>query len=430
MPYEILKRDKIYCVYKKGGEAVKCYSTLAQATKLLRALYANVEDADERVDRAIAEAYMRITADKMMPSLDKWSERHFERAYQYLERIVVESQPMDDIRAFRAAQPVQCVRVDLNEVENPSQVWVLAMPYNVVDSFNSYFGPETDIRGDLTVEQVPVFDTHGLGGGSIDVQPLGYVVRWEERDTGRWALVQLNESDPRAQDFMRAAAECKLTASVGMLRAAMYPQPPLDTGGIYPEPTLLQQAPVVELSLIIETEDGFRASNPQAIAGYNFSETSLRGEQMCQDCQNSADELRAQIEALRAEMEKLKHERDEAAKHAEEMRKRMSAERASQRMMQWKVPQDIIDEFINIYNAVPEGDQDKLISVVGRMIDHIRSAVSTDANPSLRVDAVRAALVQQMTPYEQPSNVPDESRKQIEEDIKWIRSQFVKGGAK
>jgi chromosome segregation ATPase len=151
---------------------------------------------------------------------------------------------------------------------------------------------------------------------------------------------------------------------------------------------------------------------------------------MCQDCQHSAEELRAQIEALRAEMEKLKHERDEATKHAEEMRKRMSAERAAQRMMQWKVPQDIIDEFINVYNAVPEGDQDKLISVVGRMIDHIRSAVSTDANPSLRVDAVRAALVQQMTPYEQPSSVPDESRKQIEEDIKWIRSQFVKGGAK
>jgi predicted RNA-binding protein YlqC (UPF0109 family) len=112
------------------------------------------------------------------------------------------------------------------------------------------------------------------------------------------------------------------------------------------------------------------------------------------------------------------------------MRKRMSAERASQRMMQWKLPQDIIDEFINVYNAVPEGDQDKLISVVGRMIDHIRSAVSTDANPSLRVDAVRAALVSQMTPYEHPSSVPDESRKQIEEDIKWIRSQFVKGGSR
>ena len=105
MPYEILKRDRSYCVYKKGGDAVKCYKTLAQATKLLRALYANVEDADKRVDYAIAETYMRMTADKMMPPLDKWSERHFERAYQYLERVVVESQSMDDIRAFRAAQP-------------------------------------------------------------------------------------------------------------------------------------------------------------------------------------------------------------------------------------------------------------------------------------------------------------------------------------
>ncbi len=429
MPYEILRRDNRYCVYKKSGDAVKCYRTLAQATKLLRALYANVEDADERVDRAVAEAYMRVTADKMMPELDKWSERHFERAYQYLERLDVESRVMDDIRAFRAAQKVECVRVNLDQVDNPSQVWVLAMPYNVVDSFNSYFGAETDIRGDLTLEQVPVFDTHGLRGEDIDVQPLGHVVRWEERESGRWALVQLNESDPRVEDFMRAAATCKLGASVGMLRAAMYPQPPLDTGGIYPEPTLLQQAPVVELSLIIETDDGFRASNPSAIAGYNFVET-LRGEQMCQDCENSADELRAQIEALRAEMEKLKNERDAASKSAEEMRKRMSAERAAQRMMQWKLPQDVIDEFINVYNSVSEGDQDRLISVIGRMIDHIRSAVSTDANPSLRVDAVRASLVQQMTPYEPQQNISDESRKQLEDDIRWIRSQFVKGGNK
>jgi len=43
---------------------------------------------------------------------------------------------------------------------------------------------------------------------------------------------------------------------------------------------------------------------------------------------------------------------------------------------------------------------------------------------------VRAALVSQMTPYEHSSSVPDESRKQIEEDIKWIRSQFVKGGSR
>ena len=430
MPYEILRRDGKYCVYKKGGDAVKCYRTLAQATKLLRALYANVEDADQRVDQTIAEAYMRITADKMMPELDKWSERHFERAYQYLERLDVESKPMDDIRAFQPAHKVECLRVDLSQIDNPSQIWVLAMPYNVVDSFNSYFGPETDIRGDLTLEQVPVFDTHGLGGEDVDVQPLGHVVRWEERESGRWALVQLNESDPRAEDFMRAAASCKLGASVGMLRAAMYPQPPLDTGGIYPEPTLLQQSPVVELSLIIETEDGFRASNPSAIAGYNFVETSLRSEQMCQDCQNSAEELRAQLEELRMQMEKLKQERDEAEKSAADMRKRMSAERAAQRMMQMKLPQDVIDEFINVYNAVPEGDQDRLISVVGRMIDHIRSAVSTDANPSLRVDAVRASLVQQMTPYEPQSSIPEESKRQLEEDVKWIRSQFVKGGNK
>ena len=430
MPYEILRRDNKYCVYKKSGDAVKCYRTLAQATKLLRALYANVEDADQRVDNAVAEAYLRITADKMMPDLDKWSERHFERAYEVLEKISVESQAMDDIRAFRVAQKVECVRVDLQQVENPSQIWVLAMPYGVVDSFNSYFGPETDIRGDLTLEQVPVFDTHGLGGEAVDAQPLGHVVRWEERESGRWALVQLNESDPRAEDFMRAAADCKLGASVGMLRAAMYPQPPLESGGVYPEPTLLQQAPVVELSLIIESDDGFRASNPSAVAGYNFAETSLRSETMCQDCQNSAEELKAQIEALRAEMEKLKHERDEAAKSAEEMRKRMSAERAAQRMMQWKLPQDVIDEFINVYNAVPEGDQDRLISVVGRMIDHIRSTVSTDANPSLRVDAVRAALVQQMTPYEAQQSIPEDSKKMIEDDIRWIRSQFVKGGNK
>ena len=330
---------------------------------------------------------------------------------------------MSEIRAF-VTPKVSCLRTDLTQVENPSQIWVLAMPYNVTDTYNSYFGPETDIRSDLTPEQVPVFDTHGLGGEREDTQPLGYVLQWQERESGRWALVQLDESDPRAATFMQAAADCKLGASVGMLRAAMYPQPPLETDGVYSEPTLLQQAPVVELSLIIETENGFSASNPSARGGYKFSEERSK---MCEDCQNSADELRAQLETLRAEMETLKRERDEMAKNAEEMRKRMSAERAAQRMMKWQIPQSVMDEFLDVYNSVSEGDQDRLISVVGRMIDHIRASVSTDANPALRVDSVRAALVSQMTPYEDKPEIPADSRKLIEDDIKWIRSQYVKG---
>lgn len=47
MPYKIIKDKGRYCVAKKTGEVLKCYSDKKEATKYLAALYANVKDARE-----------------------------------------------------------------------------------------------------------------------------------------------------------------------------------------------------------------------------------------------------------------------------------------------------------------------------------------------------------------------------------------------
>lgn len=45
MPYEIREESGEFCVWKQGGEKMKCYPTKDEADKYLAALYANVQDA-------------------------------------------------------------------------------------------------------------------------------------------------------------------------------------------------------------------------------------------------------------------------------------------------------------------------------------------------------------------------------------------------
>lgn len=47
MPYKIVKQGEKYCVAKKTGETLKCYTSKKEAVKYLAALYANVKEARE-----------------------------------------------------------------------------------------------------------------------------------------------------------------------------------------------------------------------------------------------------------------------------------------------------------------------------------------------------------------------------------------------
>ena len=477
-----MERNGKHCVVNERDEIKKCYRTRKQALRLMRALYSNVPDARASdADDERDEIYRRYhSAVNMSASeLERWAQsecsklasltrapikrnlhllrtrkedwgakeiRWAKRTISFISRMreMPRGEPVrdgcpsardialmnwayrpptarSDIRAYEldAKQTVACRRVSLADVQQPYTFWVLAAPFDVVDTFNSYFSARTDWRSDLVPEHPPVFDYHGLRGGALDVQPLGRVVEWRVDETGRWALVQLNPSDPRAEDFVRAAANCELQASVGMLRAGIYPQPP--ASGIYEQPTELLQAPVVELSLIIPNESE-RAANPAAVAGYAFE---IRSEPMDNNqsppCAQDVESLRAQIEALRAEMTQLMEEKKKAEEMAMQERAMRRRDQMAQRMMQMHVPQSVINELLDIFGDVPEGAQDRLIEVVGRMVDTIRASMSGSPRQPMNGD-MRAALVGQFITVPQQ---PDEDNKLIEEDRRWIAQRFA-----
>lgn len=487
MPYEIVQRDKQYCVVNERGEIKHCYETLKQAQRLMRALYANVpdaraSDADEQDERD--EIYKRYHALVNMSAseLERWAEsecsklasltrapikrnlhllrtpkekwgarelRWAKRTISFVSRMrgMPRGEPAregcpsardialmnwayrpsvsrSDIRAFNVGdkQPVSCRPVSLENVPAPNTFWALAAPFNVVDAFNSYFSERTNWREDIAPEITPVFDYHGLRGGAIDVQPLGRVIAWRTDEVGRWALVQLYESDLRAPSFMRAAADCRLQVSVGMLRAGMYPQPPAD--GVYAQPTELLQAPVVELSLIIPDESE-RAANHAAIAGYAFQRSDPMTENQSPPCAQEMEALRAQLNALRAQMDRLLEEKKKAEEQAMQERALRRRDQMAQRMLQMQVPQATINDLLDIFGDIPEGAQDRLIDVVGRMIDAIRASSAGASRQTMNGD-LRAALLGQFITTQQPN---EEQLRQLEEDRKWIAQRFAQRSA-
>ena len=476
-----MERNGKHCVVNERDEIKKCYRTRKQALRLMRALYANVPDARASdADDERDEIYRRYhSAVNMSASeLERWAQsecsklasltrapikrnlhllrtrkedwgakeiRWAKRTISFISRMreMPRGEPVrdgcpsardialmnwayrpptarSDIRAYTpdAQHKVTCRRVSLDDTQDPYTFWALAAPFGVVDTFNSYFSERTDWRADLVPENPPVFDYHGLRGSKIDAQPVGRVREWRVDEAGRWALVQLDSSDPRAEAFARAAANCELQVSVGMLRAAMYPQPP--ASGIYEQPTELLQAPVVELSLIIPNESE-RAANPAAIGGYAFQRSEHMENQSPPPCAQDIEAMRAQIEALRAELNKLAEEKQKAEEAAMQERAMRRRDQMAQRMMQMHVPQSVINELLDIFGDVPEGAQDRLIEVVGRMVDTIRASMSGSPRQPMNGD-MRAALVGQFLTVPQQ---PDEDNKLIEEDRRWIAQRFA-----
>lgn len=481
MPYDIIEREGKYCVRNsESGEVKKCYGTRGRALRLLRALYANVDDAQRAVtDEERDEIYRRYheIVNMSASELERWANsecsrkaslsrapikrnlhllrtpkekwgakeiRWAKRTISFVSRMkgAEQGKPVSDgcpskrdislmnwayrpsaqradLRAWiPPAERVVCQRSRVEEQGRPELIAVLAMPFDVVDAHNTYFSARTDRRLDLVPENIPVFDWHGLGGTTTDVQPIGRTVAWRKTDEGWWAIVELNKDDPRFVEFARAAAECRLGASVGMLPAAMYPKPP---AGGFERATELLQAPVVELSLIIQ-DDVRKPSNSKAIAGYNFVRSEA---DMCKDCeQNNVDALRAELESLRAKMETMEKELEKAKAEKEEMEQRRRYERAqaaSQRMSHvLKLPPSIVDEFLNVYNAMPEGEQDKLMDVVGRLVDHIRSEATTQASAAMNAEALRAVLTTQQTP--KAMAYEDRYQELAEQTRAWLKS--------
>ena len=476
-----------YCVVNEdSGEAIKCYRSKVPALRLMRALYANVDDADMRsLSETVDDVYSRYhqVVNMSASELERWSQsdcsnkaslsrapiqrnlhllktpkekwgdkevRWAKRTISFVSRMKAmdrgkpvspscpskrdislmnwayrPSSSRADIRAFDVPLGARCVR---SSPDGRDEVLVLAMPYDVVDTFNTYFSRDTDVRSDITPEHQPVFDAHGLRGDELSVEPIGYVAEWAENEEGRWARVKLYQEHPRFADFMRAAAECKLGASVGMLRAGMFPQPPIN--GVYDSPTLLLQAPIVELSLII-SEEGFTPSNPAAFAGIEMRN-------MCKDCQEnaavakpSADEkvaeLLGQLQSMRAELEEVAKQRDEAIRAINDFKKQKQMDQFASRMSAMGVPQAVIDDLMGIFDDIAEGSHDKLIAAVGKMIDHIRS--STNSNPSLRGDAQRGAalstLTRQFASFEPETQAAMVDKELIAKDIADFRRLFM-----
>ncbi|MDW8293262.1 MAG: hypothetical protein RML84_09255 [Anaerolineae bacterium] len=496
MPYDIIRRENKYCVRNsETGDIKHCYRTRREALRLLRALYANVEDAAERADEiererdevyrkyhelvnmsaselerwaespcsrkaSLTRAPIRRNLHLLRTPKEEWGAKELEwakRTISFISRMrgMPNGEPVSegcpsarDIalmnwgyrpRAERAElvslrfKHVACRRVDLADVERPELIWVLAMPFGVIDSYNSYFSERTDRRLDLVPEQVPVFEYHGLRGSALDAQPIGRTLKWEKRAEGWWALVELDKSDPRAERFQRAAADCMLEASVGMLRAGMYPQPPAT--GVYEQPTELLQAPVVELSLIVPSETG-RAANEAAVGGYAFEEVRSMP---CVDCEKQQNQgadalrselesLRAQLAAMRAEMEQLAQAKAQAEEMARQERLARRREQHAQRLMQMQVPKSIVDELLDIFGDIPEGDQDRIIEVVGRLIDHVRAL-----QPSAQTDSARAApspeqramLLTQVTKAQHALPEHQYDPQLIEADRAFVRARYA-----
>jgi hypothetical protein len=483
-----MKSGSRYCVVKDDGDVKKCYRTRQEAERFLRALYANVKDAraddlrqddDEReIVNRVYDAYhnaVNMTASE----LQRWAEtecsklasltrapikrnlhllqtpkeqwglkevRWARKTISFIARMkqVEQGEPVREgcpsardialmnwayrpVRSgeqradhrYIASAPPSCNTVNLSDVDDPRKIWVLAMPFNIVDSYRTYFSQRTDRRLDLVPENVPVFDHHGLKGSERDTQPIGRTLEWRKDDAGWWALVQLTD-DSRAEKFASAAAECKLYASVGMMRAGMYPQPPAE--GVFDEPTELLQAPVVELSLI-DTRDGGAPANYAAVAAFDFRSSCLscqekestKGESPMDD--QALNDLRAQLEALRAENEALKQK-------VEEEKKMRMRDAMAQRMMKMQVPQSVINELLDIFGDMPEGDQEKVMDVVGRLVSTIR-AERGDQRAS--ASELRSMLTQQ---FYQPNfsangvshaNAPDDI---TQRDKEWVRRRM------
>ncbi|PJF40923.1 MAG: hypothetical protein CUN50_06290, partial [Candidatus Thermofonsia Clade 1 bacterium] len=84
------------------------------------------------------------------------------------------------------------------------------------------------------------------------------------------------------------------------------------------------------------------------------------------------------------------------------MMKQKEREKAANRIAAMGVPQSVVDELMGIFDDMAEGSHDKLISAIGRMIDHLRAeysqaVASSNSNPSLRGDAQRAAAQSVLT---------------------------------
>lgn len=491
MPYDIIRRKRRYCVRNsETGEIKHCYDTKEKALRLLRALYANVDDARAESEErdAVFKAYHALV-NMSASELEQWAEsecskkaslsrapiqrnlhllrtpkeqwgakeiRWAKRTISFISRMraMPRGEPQGDcpskrdialrnwgynpsaeradVRAWRPEPVVACVRTSVEDVKDPSEIDVLAMPFFVVDSFQTYFSPRTDLMLDYLPSNVPVFDWHGLGGRPEDARPIGRVVRWWTTSEGRWARVKLNTDDPRYEQFARAAAECRLGASVGMLRAGMYPQPPVETNGVFDKPTELLQAPVVELSLIIMDETK-RPSNPSAIAGYRFDIRYNPQEDMC-DCQQemrqmadvqALEELRAQIETLRQQMATMEDELQRERKAKEEliqMRRQERADQFAQRMIALKMPRDVIDSFLNIYNKLEDRDQDELNVALARLLDYVRGSAATEQAAALRsADSVRAMLTSQVVREEKRADDLDRFRAEVREWLAKVR---------
>lgn len=414
MPYDIRRNNNAFCVVKSDtGDAVKCYRRLANAKRLLRALYANVEDADRAYRTALLSMYSAITG----VTEDSNEVKRF--AHQVSEAIRAEKWGDQDLERHNF---VHCVPVDVERVADPGTIQVLAVPFNVVDAYNTYFTRDTLFSiGGKSLGEIPVYDTHGLRGTVEDTTPVGIASNWRPDERGLWATVRLNENDPRSAKFAEGAAQCKLGSSIGMLRAGMYPQPPLENGGKFNDPTWLQKAPIVELSLILPGD--IEPANPAAIAGYQFSAERRKGDEMCKDCQDKTTEIEQQLDALRAELDKVRNEKEEAVRELAAQRAAIRAQEAALRLKPYNLPQSIVDEFLDVYNAVSMGDQNKLIEVVGKMIDHVRS-VSKETSPIVNGD-MRAMLVSQM--LDSNANPLDsESDRLLKEDREWIKRRFQK----
>jgi hypothetical protein len=159
----------------------------------------------------------------------------------------------------------------------PNRIPVLGMPFGPVDTYNTYFSERTQVLEEYMPHlRLPaVFNYHGLDGTSHASLPVGQTIDTWVDESGRWYLAEFYENHPDTPMFIEAARKCNLYASVGMLRAAMFPKPPAVTRGVFPQPTELLIAPVAELSVIVgDPQTGRLPANYYAQAGYAFVDDS------------------------------------------------------------------------------------------------------------------------------------------------------------